>query len=86
MNIKDQMNLLALQEQVINLLIKTKVMETMLIDKGILVVDEYNKKLEESAKIVTDKLQPLIDKNIQMIKEEVEKAKKVVEENPNDKS
>lgn len=72
MNIKEQLNFIALQEQVITILLKIKVLENALIEKGVFTAEEYNKKLTDAAESVAKDLKPVY--------EQLEKLTKTIEE------
>jgi len=73
MNIKDQSNFIALQEQVIALLIKVNVMETFLIEKNLITADEYNKRMEAAAASVASALKEVFEKAANQVKERQDK-------------
>ena len=74
MNIKDQANFIALQEQVIALLIKVNVMETFLIEKNLITADEYNKRMEAATASVASALKEVFEKAANQAKERQEKT------------
>ena len=65
MNLKEQINFIALQEQTITLLLKIKVIEELLITKKVFTAEEYNVKLNEASEAIAKDLQP--------VKEQLEK-------------
>ena len=73
MNIKDQANFIALQEQVIALLIKVNVMETFLVEKNLITADEYNKRMEAAAAAVVASLKEVFEKAANQVKERQDK-------------
>ncbi len=73
MNLKEQINFIALQEQVITLLLKIKVIEGFLVEKSVFAVDEYNVKLTEASAAIAKDLQPVkeqLDKLVEAIKQQ----------------
>ena len=76
MNLKDQINFIALQEQVITLLLKIKVIEGFLVEKNLFTIEEYNTKLTEASASIEKDLQPVkeqLDKLVEAIKQQSEK-------------
>ena len=73
MNVKDQINFISLQENLIAILIKVSVIESLLVDKNMITAEEYNKKLEAAAAVVSNALKPVVEK-LNQIKESQEKS------------
>lgn len=71
MNIKEQLNFIALQEQVANLHIKMKAIESLLIEKNVFTVDEYKSKLNEIVESTAEIFKP--------VKEQFEKLQQLIE-------
>ena len=61
MNIKDQLNIIAIHEQSLKLLIKVKVLENILIEKNICTAEEYDKKLNDVADLIAKDLKPVYE-------------------------
>lgn len=78
MDIKDTLNLLVLQEQVMTLLIKVNTLEDILIGKDIITAEEYSKKLAEKVGLIADKMKPVQDmvENLNKSIKEFEDSKK----------
>jgi len=73
MNVKDQITIIAMQEQVITMLLKIKVLENLFIEKNIFTADEYNTKLSNAAEAVAIQLKPVY--------EQLDKLNKILEQN-----
>lgn len=83
MNIKDQINIISIQEQLLTLLVKTKVIESILIEKNICSLAEYNEKLTAEAAKYQKELQPVfeqLEKLTAAIKLQQEQAKETNKE------
>jgi uncharacterized coiled-coil protein SlyX len=77
MTIKEQINIIAIQEQVLTLLIKMKVMESMMIEKKVFTADEYSNKLNEAVAVYKkefDTVYEQLDKLTNAIKQYQAKA------------
>lgn len=61
MNIKDQLNIIAIHEQSLKLLIKVKVLENIIIEKKICTAEEYDKKLNDVADLIAKDLKPVYE-------------------------
>ena len=61
MNIKDQINIISIQEQLLTLLIKTKVLESIIIEKNICSLEDYNTKLTAEAEKYQKELKPVFE-------------------------
>ncbi len=56
MDIKDTINLIGVQEQLLDLRIRVNVLEKLLVDQETISVDKYNEELEKAALLVADKI------------------------------
>ena len=73
MNLKEQINFIALQEQVITLLLKVKVIEEFLVSKNVFTAVEYSDKLTIASNAIAKDLQPVreqLEKLVEAIKQQ----------------
>jgi len=78
---KEVISFVSMQEQLVYLLLRVKVLETILTENNIISSEQYGKKLEEATKVVLEQLKPAYDKinELQDIVKNL-KANKSVEE------
>ena len=73
MNLKDQINFIAIQEQVVNMMMKVNVIEKLLIEKKVVTAEEYNGELVSAATKLAEQLKPLYEQ-VEKLQETVKLA------------